>query len=78
MEIITINVGHNDSERRAGIYAEKNNLQYPVIFDTKSKITREYRVTGVPTVFVADTEGTIIFRNYYVPNQEEINEMLRW
>lgn len=77
MEIITINVGHNDSEDRASRFIRKNEIKYPVIFDTKSKITMEYQVTGVPTIIIADTTGTILFRQYYVPDQEEINKLLQ-
>ena len=77
MEIIMINVGQNDSEAKASRFIRKNDIRYPVIFDANSKITMEYRITGVPTVIMADTTGTILFRQYYVPNQREITELLQ-
>jgi len=47
-----------------------------VIYDKGSKITRDYGITGVPTVIIADRTGAILFRNHYVPNEVEINKLL--
>lgn len=70
-------MGHRDSEAKASRFIKKNNIKFPVIFDKKSKITMEYRVTGVPAVIIADTAGTILFRQHYVPNQDEITKLLQ-
>lgn len=76
MEIITINVGFNDSEKKAGHFVKEHAIKYPVIFDADSEITMNNKVTGVPTVIIADSSGTIVFRQYYVPNQDEIYKLL--
>lgn len=75
IEIITINVGFRDTETRANQFIQKNDLKYPVLFDTQSQITQEHNVTGVPTVLISDQSGNILFRNHYVPNQDDINRM---
>ncbi len=67
MEFIGINVGHNDSEGKARRFMDKTGMTYPVIFDNKGKITRQYSIQGVPTILVADKKGVIVFKNYGVP-----------
>ena len=67
MEFIGINVGHNDSEGKARRFMDKTGMLYPVIFDTKGIIARQYRVQGVPTALVANKKGIVIFKNYGVP-----------
>lgn len=67
MEFIGINVGHNDSERKARRFMDKTGMTYPVIFDNKGKISRQYGIQGVPTILVADKKGVIVFKNYGVP-----------
>jgi hypothetical protein len=52
-------------------------MKYPVIFDSKSRITMQYKVIGIPTVILADASGTVLFRQYYVPNQQEIIKLLQ-
>lgn len=67
MEFIGINVGHNDSERKARRFMDTTGMTYPVIFDNKGKISRQYGVQGVPTILIADKNGVIVFKNYGVP-----------
>jgi len=67
MEFIGINVGFNDSEGKARRFMDKTGMAYPVIFDSKGEIARQYGVQGVPTILVADKNGVIIFKNYGVP-----------
>ncbi len=67
MEFIGINVGFNDSEGKARRFMEKNGVSYPIIFDKKGDIPRQYGVQGVPTILVADKNGLIMFKNYSVP-----------
>ena len=73
MEFIGINVGHNDSEKKARRFMDKTAMTYPVIFDGNSKISRKYRVQGVPTIIVADKSGVVVFKNYGVPEITDEN-----
>ncbi|PIE58178.1 MAG: redoxin [Desulfobulbus propionicus] len=67
MEFIGINIGSNDSPKRARAFMKKYKMAYPVIFDRSGTISQQYRVLGVPTIIVADKSGTIQFKNYGVP-----------
>jgi peroxiredoxin len=71
MEFLGINVGHNDSEAKARRFMEATGMAYPVIFDRKGTIARQYGVQGVPTVLIADKKGMIVFKNYGVPEISE-------
>ncbi len=67
MEFVAVNVGYNDSEGKARRFMDKTGMKYPVIFDKKGTIPRQYGVQGVPTVLVADRKGVVVFKNYGVP-----------
>ena len=71
MTFLAVNVGHNDSEAKARKFMEKYGMNYPVVFDKSSDISAKYRIQGVPTVLVADQKGTIVFKNYGVPEITE-------
>ena len=73
MEFIGVNVGFNDSVKRAEAFIEKYKLNYPNIFDTKGEISAKYMIQGVPTIVVADKKGTILFRNFGTPDITEEN-----
>ncbi|PIE60139.1 MAG: redoxin [Desulfobulbus propionicus] len=67
MEFIAINIGVNDSKKRAASFIKKNKINYPVIFDTKQAITNKYKVIGVPTIIVADSKGVVQFAGHGTP-----------
>ncbi len=71
LRIIGINVGMNDSRARAKKWIDKQKVTYPNIFDTKNTISRKYQVRGVPTVVIADKNGTIRFKNFGVPGIDD-------
>ncbi len=73
MEFVGVNIGHNDSIRRAPSFIKKLDMNYPTIFDAKGKISSKYRIQGVPTIIVADNKGTILFRNHGTPDITEEN-----
>ena len=71
MYFLGINVGHNDSERRASQFINKTGMAYPVIYDNDHVLGREYGVQGVPTVLIVNRQGLIVFRGYGVPDITE-------
>lgn len=71
MGFIGINVGYNDSEGRARRFMDKTGISYPVVFDKKGLIPRQYGVQGVPTVLVANKQGVVIYKDYGVPKFTE-------
>lgn len=73
MEFIAINIGYNDSPKRARKFMEKTAMNYPVIFDSTSTITSGYMIYGVPTILVADSDGVVRFRNFGTPDITQDN-----
>lgn len=67
MEFIGINVGYNDSEKKARRFMDKTEMAYPVIFDNEGAISSQYSIQGVPTIVIADKKGIVVFKNYAVP-----------
>jgi len=76
LEFIGINVGKNDSVARARAFMKKTGMDYPVIYDNKSKISAQYTIIAVPTIIVADKTGTVVFHGYSVPDESVIKNLL--
>lgn len=66
--VLAINTGTNDSEERARAFWEKNGYTMPVGYDHTSEVGRAFRVLGVPTVFLVNTEGLILYKQSRVPD----------
>ncbi len=71
LEILAINVGVNDSEKRTRAFMKKYKMNYPVLFDTGSKITKKYGVQGTPTVMIVDSEGIVRYKSASLPKDLE-------
>lgn len=73
MEFIGVNIGINDSIKRARSFVKKTDMTYPTVFDANNTITQKYMVHGVPTILVADSNGRVQFRNHGAPDITEAN-----
>ncbi len=67
LAVLGINVGVNDSPRKAQAYHERYDLNYPVAFDHGSKVSRAFGVAGTPTVVILDKRGIVRYRAAAVP-----------
>lgn len=67
MQFLGINVGINDSLKKVQRYAEKYQMQYPLVFDEDSQLTREFGISGTPTVIIVDKSGIVRYRNVSPP-----------
>ncbi len=67
MAFVGINVGFNDSIGRARAFIEITKMAYPVLFDTKGTLSKQYKVQGVPTIIVANKQGRVISRSFGAP-----------
>jgi len=67
LEFLAVNVGINDSAKKAGRYVEKYGITYPVAFDNGSAVTKKYGVMGTPTIVIVDKGGTIRYFSAAVP-----------
>ena len=68
LTMLAINVGINDSAKKAALYKEKHNLPYPVLFDNDSLVTKLYNVMGTPTMIIIDKSGIIRYRSSVAPD----------
>lgn len=59
-EIVTINVGEKKYKVRK--FSKLINLKLPVLLDTKSKTYNQWGVKTLPTSFLLDTDGNIIYK----------------
>lgn len=56
-EILAISVDSNSSPVKP--FRDEFKLTFPILLDTRRKITRIYRATGVPETFIIDANGVI-------------------
>ena len=68
MDFLAIDVGINDSQKKVVRYVKKYGIDYPVAFDSGSKITKLYGVMGTPTIMIVDRSGFVKFKGAAVPD----------
>ncbi len=68
MEVLAINVEEpaDKVQRVSGIQS----FSYRVLLDTDGKVAEAYGILGIPTYFLIDKEGRIVFMNHYFPQEE--------
>ena len=77
MAFFGVNVGQNDTYKRAKAFAVKYGMQYPTYFDQSTAISMRYGVRGLPTVVIADKKGIVRYYGFTVPQiSEEIFQEL--
>jgi peroxiredoxin len=59
-EIVSIDVGVNDSVKKVRQVQERYQLSYKMLFDEAGEVSRKYGIMGVPTHFIINKEGVII------------------
>ena len=71
MAFFGVNVGQNDTYKRAKAFAVKYGMQYPTYFDQSSAISMRYGVRGLPTVVIADKKGIVRYYGFSAPQISE-------
>ncbi len=71
LEFIAVNVGKNDSADKAKRYIKKYEIQYPAAFDNGGKITKRFKVRGIPTIIIVDKSGIVRYRSTGMPDDLE-------
>ena len=59
VEILALSI--DDDPALAQKYAEQNHLPFPVLIDNNQQAASQYRVEGIPVVFVVDPAGKVRF-----------------
>ena len=71
MDFIGVNVGYNDTYKRAKAFVEKTGMTYPNLFDANGNIGEQYGLQGVPTVVIADKKGVVRYYGHATPEISE-------
>lgn len=71
IEFIGINVGINEMEEDVKGYIKKNGLDFKMVFDKDTKISRSFGVMGTPTQLIIDRSGTAQYRGSDIPEDLE-------
>lgn len=75
LEILGVNVGTGDSLERVKKYQEANPVPWRVVFDSDQKVTRSYKVHGIPSFVLIDKEGNVVYQGTMPP--EDVHKLLK-
>ena len=64
LEVLTVNVGINDSVSNVKDLFAKNGYNLPVVFDADGSLTSQYKVIGTPTQVLIDKDGKVRIRTH--------------
>lgn len=69
--ILAINTGLNDNEKKARDYWKHYGYIFPTGYDRLFGIRKDFRVQGVPTIYLIDSRGVVRYRNAAPPDDLE-------
>jgi peroxiredoxin len=65
LELLAIDVG--EPAYRVDNIVKENALDFPVLLDKTTTVSGAYGVFGVPTYFIVDKRGYVVFKDNYFP-----------
>ncbi|MGO8946021.1 MAG: peroxiredoxin family protein [Syntrophobacteraceae bacterium] len=68
LEIFAINVGSGDSLEKVKRFEDANPAPYTVLYDADTKVTRSYRVEGIPHFVLLDKNGKVKYEGNRLPS----------
>jgi cytochrome c biogenesis protein CcmG, thiol:disulfide interchange protein DsbE len=68
VELVAINV--QEPAAKVKKFFENFSFPFKVLSDTEGDVSRLYEVMGVPTYFLIDKKGRVVFNNHYFPQKE--------
>jgi thiol-disulfide isomerase/thioredoxin len=68
MEILAINVGGGDSLEKVKKYQEGHPSAWPVLYDGEGRVSKAYKVQGIPLFVLIDKEGNVVYRDTNPPS----------
>lgn len=75
IEVLSINVGLNDSIERVEKLFDDKGYSLPVVFDKQGELTTRFNVVGTPHHILIDKEGNIAYRTFLASDKlDEIIE----
>ncbi len=74
LKIIAVNISEKETE--VSKFVKKQQINYTILLDSKGKVARQYSVRGIPTNFLINLKGEIIFTGHYLPDEILIEKNL--
>ena len=71
---VSVNVG--ETKAAASGFLRDRAVTYPILLDGNSAVARLYGVTGIPTTFILDREGSLRFKILGEINREALRRVL--
>ncbi len=62
-----LGVNYLETRKKVAAAAKANRILYPVLLDENGKVARAYGVVGIPTYVLIGRTGTIVYREYALP-----------
>ncbi|MEJ2765790.1 TlpA disulfide reductase family protein [Photobacterium sp. MCCC 1A19761] len=69
IEILTVNIGLNDSKANIQQFYQQHGYQLPTVFDQQGELTRKYQVVGTPYHVLIDKQGKIAYQTFLATDQ---------
>jgi peroxiredoxin len=64
LQVLGINPGWRDNERKARSFRRLQGLDLTLAFDQSMRLGNRFMLQGVPTLFLVDNQGKIIYRGH--------------
>ncbi len=74
LEILAVNIQENHNQIKK--FVSRYKMEYPVLLDTNANVARSYGVRGIPTNFLIDINGDIVFAHNILPPEDVIIKSL--
>ncbi|GGE55189.1 thiol-disulfide oxidoreductase ResA [Priestia taiwanensis] len=75
VEVLGVNAG--DTPLVAQTFAEKMDLEFPSVMDTKGDVQRAYKVVPLPTTFLIDSDGKVVRMITGIKTEAEFEEYFK-
>jgi len=69
IEVLTVNVGMNDSIANIEAFYKKTGISLPTVFDKKGELTSSYGVVGTPYHVLIDKKGKVAYQTFLATDQ---------
>ena len=58
--LVVLPISIEEGRRKVGAWAQSQRLTMPLLLDPEGDVSRAYRITATPTVFLIGRDGTLI------------------
>ncbi len=69
IEVLTVNVGLNDSVENVQALFKAEGYTLPVIFDQRGDITAQYQVVGTPFQVLINKQGQVVYETFLATDE---------